>query len=139
MIRCLSFERDMVDARLANPRLVPGKAMACVVGLSRMDIVIVTFADLYTKKTSGPETSFELLKARQRTPLRGVSRNARLSEEKANHWETSDRQCFSSERTGSQRRIARGCRAATRRGCCGGTVDGEDEQNCGGGSADCTS
>jgi len=81
----------MVDARLANPRLVPGKAMACVVGLSRMDIVIVTFADLYTNKTSGPETSFELLKARQKTPLRGVSRNARLSEEKANHWERSDR------------------------------------------------
>src|SRR5882724_5053381 len=55
------------------------------------------------KKTSRPETSFELLKVRQRTPLRGVSRNARLSEEKANHQETSDRQCFSSGRTCSLR------------------------------------
>ncbi|PYT98892.1 MAG: hypothetical protein DMG34_21180, partial [Acidobacteria bacterium] len=33
--------------------------------------------------------------------MRGVSRNARLSEEKAKHLETTDRQCFSSERTGS--------------------------------------
>src|SRR5437016_13220075 len=100
MIRCLSFERDMVDGRLANPRLVTG-GMACVVGSSRMDIVIVPSRTCTRKKTSRPETSFELLKAPSRKPLRGVLRHARLGEENAKDLAATDRQCFSSERTGS--------------------------------------
>lgn len=51
MIRCLSFERDIVEGRLAKAGLVLGKAMASVVGFSRMDIVIVPLRT-YTKKTS---------------------------------------------------------------------------------------
>jgi len=39
----------MVDGRLANPRLVTG-GMACVVGSSRMDIVIVPSRTCTRKK-----------------------------------------------------------------------------------------
>jgi len=63
MIRCLSFERDMVDGRLAKPRLVLGVAMAGVMGFSRMDIVIVPSQTCTRKGHLGRGTSVPLLKA----------------------------------------------------------------------------
>jgi hypothetical protein len=75
----------MVDGHFANPRLIPGKAMACVMGFSRMGYCDCTFADLYTKKRSRPETSFELLKLHRERHCAGFRGMLGSSEEKAKH------------------------------------------------------